>query len=534
MPLSPGKQHIRVKRGDRGDKRVRCWIGLLMLSAAGLASPAAMGMDGIPATAADERLAIPYSCTVENGAVVTRPGPERTLEVIGERQQRLITTCDPPFSNNCRSITVHRFDVACGTERVPWQRVVASIGRTTAGAATMTKGHMVLAREASVTSGHVPSCADRKPAAGASVSGECLPWRVQRPTEQVVLPQGFAPLREVGARIVDGKSPSEWTAAQLMAAGGPLPVAAMPLAGPDPDPLTATAGRAWPQEVTLREITDPPAQPDTGWTTSLSVYRGEEPPAELIMSGAPEAPVSTASSLSFGPWLALITCLGLAGAILARTDQLRLAAPLVSLVMAGATRSARRARGLAAGALDDVRGRLAARPDASREVEDPALASALLQLEAMLARTEAAVSMLSNAMVLREVMQGELAVIRERLTETREAARAGSVPLMKLAAQLRHIAREIDRVQRITESASQSFSSRPQGGSVPATVGEAYAVFGVAADVGDLELKRIVDAHRVRWHPDRADGEADRVEREVRMKQINVAWDLLSARRPGA
>jgi hypothetical protein len=37
----------------------------------------------------------------------------------------------------------------------------------------------------------------------------------------------------------------------------------------------------------------------------------------------------------------------------------------------------------------------------------------------------------------------------------------------------------------------------------------------------------VVDALRQNWHPDLAASEADRTEREERIKQINAAWDLV-------
>jgi hypothetical protein len=91
---------------------------------------------------------------------------------------------------------------------------------------------------------------------------------------------------------------------------------------------------------------------------------------------------------------------------------------------------------------------------------DPALSSAILQLKAMLARTEAAIAMLSSAAMVRDVMQTEIDAIRMRLDGAEKAARRGSTPVMKLAAQFRQIARDIDRVQALTESAAQSFGSK--------------------------------------------------------------------------
>ncbi len=44
-------------------------------------------------------------------------------------------------------------------------------------------------------------------------------------------------------------------------------------------------------------------------------------------------------------------------------------------------------------------------------------------------------------------------------------------------------------------------------------------------------MKKIVDGLRQSWHPDLARTEADRRLREVRMKQINAAWEILQGKR---
>jgi hypothetical protein len=153
-----------------------------------------------------------------------------------------------------------------------------------------------------------------------------------------------------------------------------------------------------------------------------------------------------------------------------------------------------------------------------------------------LARTELLVCELSKAAVLREVLNGELTVVRQRLAAAEAGLRAGPANVMKLSAQFRAIDRDIDRIQRISESAGQSFAGSRQGaGSVrmPMNAAEAYDVIGANADTSDASLKRLVDALRMAWHPDFADATkpGDLAAREERIKQINVAWDLVAAQR---
>jgi DnaJ-class molecular chaperone len=56
---------------------------------------------------------------------------------------------------------------------------------------------------------------------------------------------------------------------------------------------------------------------------------------------------------------------------------------------------------------------------------------------------------------------------------------------------------------------------------------------GVAPEVSEVAVKKIVDGLRLSWHPDHANSPEDRELRELRMKQINAAWDVISGKRVG-
>ena len=67
---------------------------------------------------------------------------------------------------------------------------------------------------------------------------------------------------------------------------------------------------------------------------------------------------------------------------------------------------------------------------------------------------------------------------------------------------------------------------------VPRTRSDALQVLGmgVTADANLAAIKKIVDGLRQTWHPDLARDPSERELREKRMKQINVAWDILAAK----
>jgi len=93
---------------------------------------------------------------------------------------------------------------------------------------------------------------------------------------------------------------------------------------------------------------------------------------------------------------------------------------------------------------------------------------------------------------------------------------------------------EMQRVIAIAEAARASFSFPPAAPQVITTRLEAYAFLGVNASSSDTVLKKAVNALRQCWHPDLATDEEDRHLREIRTKQINVAWDLISRKQMSA
>jgi len=52
---------------------------------------------------------------------------------------------------------------------------------------------------------------------------------------------------------------------------------------------------------------------------------------------------------------------------------------------------------------------------------------------------------------------------------------------------------------------------------------------GVTSKASLTAMKKIVDGLRLSWHPDHATDDADRAIRELRIRQINTAWDLIAA-----
>jgi hypothetical protein len=147
----------------------------------------------------------------------------------------------------------------------------------------------------------------------------------------------------------------------------------------------------------------------------------------------------------------------------------------------------------------------------------------------LLHATEVVLRRLDSAPPLQGVLRQEVAVIAQRLELTE---RADGTPIDGRQRQVRHktAIRELYRIVKIAEGACESFASRGQASALPQTREAALHLIGVNPDVEPAILKKVVDALRLSWHPDHARDEEDRLRREERTKQINVAWDLIRDR----
>lgn len=82
---------------------------------------------------------------------------------------------------------------------------------------------------------------------------------------------------------------------------------------------------------------------------------------------------------------------------------------------------------------------------------------------------------------------------------------------------------------------ARAASVNPGGGQwatdmIPQTRDDALHILGmgVTSRASLTAMKKIVDGLRLSWHPDQATDDADRAIRELRIRQINSAWDLIS------
>lgn len=166
-------------------------------------------------------------------------------------------------------------------------------------------------------------------------------------------------------------------------------------------------------------------------------------------------------------------------------------------------------------------------------------------LEKRLHKVADAVADVPRSVPLREVLEDELRRVRQRLVAasagsertTPGEASDGSAARGRLSAPAyRVLLRDLERIERIAVSAQRSITAGDgaQSLAMPTSAREAYEVLGINGNVTDATLKKIVDALRMSWHPDLASSAEDRAVREERIKQINVATELIAAERRAA
>lgn len=475
---------------------------------------------------------MPFDCALDGPRLVLRPSDLRSYPVIGEREERQISACAAPGSSECRVLVAHRFAISCGGRSVPWMRIVAAARRAATRDMWVEGGRIHLAVER--RTGAPARCAGGSEKAhlrpGQASEGsrlglplaECLPWQRDRRMAHVALPPGFAPVGEIGAQILvstGGEGHSTLSAAQHPAAPPKIEVAALPDRF---EPVMALPAAESAPRIEKANIIAAEQQSDLA--TIPAILTGADSARTWITLVRPEAMVDP-SALLRGPTMLMWSAAMLLAALLAGGAWARWRGERAP---SGGMRSGGAEAGL--GAAFWTRSSRPARRAAPPSTET-SVTNAAASVTALIEQANGSLDVLRGAPPLREVLEHELGVIRQRLAIVRAQASEGPESAHKAAPAFRSLVRDLERVRRISESAAMSFSGGRVKGKLPRTRSEAYDVLGVHGDVSEQTLKKLVDALRMCWHPDLARDEVDRGIREERIKCINVAWELISGKR---
>ena len=468
----------------------RTWGLMLAIAGACLATGNAVG----------ETLMLPYSCSKIGNRIITAPSPPRRYAVAGAREALTLSMCPTaPDRADCPRIVVHHFDIMCGSKRVPWSEVALSIadgwlGDARPGRAAGTVGRCALSS----------ARASQGDPAGPGLSLLCNRGPGSFHATRLLVPDGYAPLAETGARFEGGP-------ARIVASQRPNVVPAIVTSSPLPD---------------ITPSSDAVADERLDFAQALAASRQAEPVAAADQAGLPG-------------WIVLLCASGLAGggwwvAVRRWPREAKIAkAKAARLALRGIETTeilvARVQQSIAKSPLPFFAPVIKSKP-----ITDIKAANAASAVAALLSDAEGRLADLKNAGPLNDVLRHELSQLRQRLTALQATAAESEDAAAKASPGFRNLLRDIERVRRIADSAALSIGPGRNATRIPATKAEAFDLLGLNPDVAEGTLKKVADGLRMNWHPDHARDDEDRAAREARIKAINIALDLINGKRVAA
>jgi hypothetical protein len=467
--------------------------------------------------AAGELLVLPYACRVVGGEPVLTPSPDQGYRVIGRREERDFTECSPANPDMCRRWKLYRFDVDCGGQRVPWVSLSAAADTHGGGRSWVEGGRMHLEMPPSWSLRPDDPCA-REARYGWRAGGVGRYCAERRGMERadVEMPAGFAPMLELDAIFVADKEPAP--APQTIAA----PVVAE---RPAPKPIHAEAPAPARE---AEEPAKPPAAPPVAKSAPVPVP--SEPAKPESTPSTPGAATETATGTPLAP-----TIINQPGSPSAKAapEQVAVAPPETTAALADTKDSP------AAIAERDTREEPHADPappaeDSKSKPIAVTLVDDLTKSVSPALLGVGGVTMLGLLVLLFAYRRNQTEVgftLARDIAAVSLDGRAGGQELVRAGRWLATNAPEGGTPQ----------SPTPQRGGPPANWGDAIPQtredalqvlgMGVAPEVSEAAVKKIVDGLRLSWHPDYATSPEDRELRELRMKQINAAWEIFTGRR---
>ena len=479
---------------------------------------------GRTAAGAVEAVRLPMSCTYVGNKVMLAPTPSDQLHVIvGEREHKTIRGC---WAGKCRNWEVHRFDLLCGGRQMSWRLVAGQLinlvspERREGPFRTRLEPWELRAAFADPDfapveefGGRILLLADKSmlpPSAGR----EGAPPKAVMATEIASPPPG-SPKSEPDAASPKVEPPKAAAAAISHAEPPHTPGAAHA----ETTNIAPSAGKADP---TPADVATPPRVDGS----KRDVNPASEPvavPAEATAANRPPADPSSAPPLNAIARLFSIALISMLLLI------------IVLLVIFGAMMwrksgffRPRKSGGIIRAVYEN--GVDQAEPDAEASAE--ACRELMKEVAAELVKAMNAVNGLRRVPALQTAMHVELESIRRSLGFTPQVrgTPGEKKDWRQIKLQLVTSLQGTQRIIALAEAARTSFSVHPAALEVITTRLEAYAFLGVNANSSDIVLKKAVNALRECWHPDLATNEEDRRLREIRIKQINVAWDLITGK----
>jgi DnaJ-domain-containing protein 1 len=487
-----------------------------------------------------EAVRLPISCSYVANKVVLVSSPSDQLHmIVGDREHKIVRACAPGSSGKCRNWEVHRFDLLCGGRTVSWRLVAGQLLNLAS-----------LERRDALSRSHLE------------------PWEVRT----LLADPEFAPVDEFGGRILllDKMTPQHASAKAALTTETAVPQAGPPkseqvtispkIEGPKTAPVSLQS-EASPQQqpaamshqpgvpetsaepktrsetANVAEAAPPGGKADDksadGMTSSQlegskreanSASDPEIPVADTAVSGAPTSGKSAVQTRSASAGLGTIAL------------DFALLLVIIAIMIFGALMWWKSASSRPRASSRGISRVVYENETDLAELDADALAEAcrelMKQVAAELVKAMSAVNSLKGIPALQAALHTELESIRRSLGFTPQfrVTSGEKKDWRQIRSQLALSLQGTERILGIAEAARTSFPVHPAALEVITTRLEAYAFLGVNASASEAVLKKAVNALRECWHPDLATNEEDRRLREVRIKQINVAWDLITGK----
>jgi hypothetical protein len=520
---------------------------------------------------ADDLLVMPYACSVRDGRAILRPiRDDEGYRIFGRREQRSFTACSPVNPGMCRQWTIYRFDVDCDGRRVPWVSIAAAAARID-GLERMwvEDGRLRIDMGPAWSMGSDERCFmpydsddDDRRWRFRRLERDCLDREPREAASSVVdLPPGFAPMLGLDAIFVaGGASSTDWGSSTAP------PHEANPPSSRRADTENAAPPASSPQpaQKSARGESPAPAAPDPA---AKGARPESGPPSSALpelaakgarIAGLPPPPQQAAQSAASAPAAPATPTKPTGPKQAEAKPETPPPSPAPAAVPGGPV-------------IPRIINRPAARPDEASPQPAAKLAAAppvppketVVPAgpveKAVATRSEETplnlMSVVRSPATGAAIVGGALAVLllaAFALTRRRERAQLASAPARDIATvsldgggaalpgtpeePSRQVWSQAGRHPSQPAPAQKPAMPSNWGDRIPATREEALQVLGmgVTPDANVAAIKKIVDGLRASWHPDHASGGADRQLRELRMKQINAAWEIIAGKRGGA
>lgn len=518
---------------------------------------------------------LPFTCTSSSQGISVQPSEPTYYRVIGLPRVRTLRSCADTPSGRCEdfSIRAYSFEVACENSVVQWRQIAEQATNLLGGGARFYNGYLQFQFEGRLspwTAGDCPKDgwppegstgarpSSKFPDVGCSQVGsfDKSKWFIE-------FPNGFAPLHELGVRTL--------TSAEKQVVGVP----ALPSPGPRVDAArNATETGETDERPGAEDRPGSAGEPEGGAPTSaeppVTGSPGPDTPPDTPQTAAPEpdarsAGGQTASTTDAEPGSDTASQVASSDSRVADETGQNSVGQLSETATPGSIEAYfRTERWMGLNIIDIalrvlsgivILGMSAAiilsliyRPkrdkiaDAVPGFEDLDFESAagdirkdlLNSADDLIRQVDHRLSGLKNTASLRKTLVREIEAIKHRIHSLADIQPTTDRERQHFHSELERCSLDLLRIQDTLKTIQASLANQDSENNVPQTIVEALEVLGANENTNVGTLKRLVDALRATWHPDLAVDEIDRAFREERLKQINVAWDIINGKRAEA